>query len=131
MRDVAIQLENRPGSLAELGETLEEAGISIEGGGGFIFEGRGMAHFLFENGDTVCRVLTEKGFEVIHDREVLVQRLRQDQAGQLGQIARMMANANVNIEVVYSDHQNNLILVVDDLERGRTVSERWKSERGR
>jgi hypothetical protein len=38
----------------------------------------------------------------------------------------MMAEANVNIEVIYSDHQNQLILVVDNYEKGRTVSEIWQ-----
>jgi hypothetical protein len=31
MFDVAIQLANRPGALAEMGETLGKAGISLEG----------------------------------------------------------------------------------------------------
>jgi len=37
-----------------------------------------------------------------------------------------MAEAGVNIEVIYSDHQNQLILVVDDFEKGQAVSEMWK-----
>ena len=49
MRDVAIRLDNRPGALAEMGEALEEAGLSIEGGGGFVIRGEGIAHFLFED----------------------------------------------------------------------------------
>jgi hypothetical protein len=48
-------------------------------------------------------------------------------SGQLGLIARRMAEAGVNIEVVYSDHQNQLILVVDDIEKGRAVSDAWRS----
>ena len=56
---------------------------------------------------------------------MLVQKLRQDEPGQLGKIARRMAEAGVNIEVQYSDHDHNLILVVDDLARGRAVSEEW------
>jgi hypothetical protein len=32
MQDVSIVLENRPGALAEMGEALERAGVSIEGG---------------------------------------------------------------------------------------------------
>ncbi len=63
---------------------------------------------------------------MLADREVLVQKLNQDQPGQLGQISRLMAEAGVNIEVIYSDHQNQLILVVDDFEKGRAVSEMWK-----
>jgi hypothetical protein len=39
-----------------------------------------------------------------------------------------MAEAGVNIEVLYSDHNHQLILVVDDLERGRAVSEEWMRE---
>ncbi len=39
-----------------------------------------------------------------------------------------MAEAGVNIEVLYSDHDHRLILVVDDLVRGRGVSELWTHE---
>ena len=126
MRDLTIRLENRPGALAEMGEVLGRAGVSVEGGGAFVFDGQGIAHFLFEDTVAARQALAAKGIEVIEDREVLVQRLKQDQPGQLGKISRMMAEAGVNIEVIYSDHQNQLILVVDDLEKGRAVSEAWK-----
>lgn len=125
MRDLAIHLENRPGALAEMGEALGSAGVSIEGGGAFVVDGKGMAHFLFEDTVAARKALEAKGIIVLADREVLVQRLKQDQPGQLGKITRMMADAGVNIEVIYSDHQNQLILVVDDLEKGRVVSENW------
>jgi hypothetical protein len=62
---------------------------------------------------------------VIADREVLVQRLNQQEPGQLGKITRLMAEAGVNIETIYSDHEHQLILVVDDFEKGRAVSEAW------
>ena len=39
-----------------------------------------------------------------------------------------MADAGVNIEVIYSDHANKLILVVDDFEKGKAVSDAWKAE---
>jgi hypothetical protein len=125
MRDLAIRLENRPGALAEMGEALGNAGVSVEGGGAFLFNGEAIAHFLFEDATAARKALEEKGITVLEDREVLVQRLRQDQPGQLGKIARLMADAGVNIEVIYSDHQNQLILVVDDYEKGRAVSEMW------
>ncbi len=128
MRDLAIRLENRPGALAEMGEALGSAGVSIEGGGAFVVDGKGIAHFLFEDTAAARKALEGKGIAVLEEREVLVQRLKQDQPGQLGKIARMMAEAGVNIEVIYSDHQNQLILAVDDLEKGRAVSEAWKRE---
>jgi hypothetical protein len=39
MKDLTIALENRPGALAEMGEALGRAGVSIEGGGAFVFNG--------------------------------------------------------------------------------------------
>jgi hypothetical protein len=128
MRDLAIRLENRPGALAEMGEVLGSAGVSVEGGGAFVVGGEGVAHFLFEDTVAARKALEAKGIAVLDDREVLVQRLNQDQPGQLGKLSRMMAEAGVNIEVIYSDHQNQLILVVDDLEKGRAVSETWKRD---
>ncbi len=125
MRDLAIRLENRPGALAEMGEALGRAGVSVEGGGAWVFDGKGIAHFLFEDGDAAQKALEAKGIEVLANREVLVLRLKQDQPGQLGEISRLMAEAGVNIKVIYSDHQNQLILVVDDLEKGRAVSDAW------
>jgi hypothetical protein len=48
--------------------------------------------------------------------------------GQLGKITRRMAEAGVNIEVLYSELDHQLILVVDDIEKGRAVSEAWTGE---
>jgi hypothetical protein len=36
-----------------------------------------------------------------------------------------MAEAGVNIEALYSDHDHQLILVVDDVVKGRAVSVAW------
>lgn len=125
MKDLEIALDNRPGALAEMGEALERSGVSIEGGGVWVVDRRAVAHFLFADGTTARRALESAGITLLGEREVLVQRLRQEEPGQLGAIARLMAEAGVNIEVMYSDHANQLILVVDDLVRGRAVSEAW------
>ena len=123
MKDLEIALENRPGALAEMGEALGAAGVSIEGGGVF----GSVAHFLFHDADAdqARAVLEAAGIRVVAVHDVLVQKLRQDEPGQLGKIARRMAQAGVNIEVQYSDHDHNLILVVDDYERGGVVTEEW------
>ena len=128
MKDLAIALDNRPGALAEMGETLGRAGVSIEGGGAWVVGGIGVAHFLFEDGAAARAALEAAGIRVLEERDVLVQRLKQDVPGQLGLLTRRMAEAGVNIEVLYSDHNNQLILVVDDLARGREVSARWARE---
>jgi hypothetical protein len=43
----------------------------------------------------------------------------------LGKLTRMMADAGVNIEALYSDHDHQLVLVVDDVEKGRSVMAEW------
>ena len=125
MQDVSIRLEDRPGALAEMGSVLGEAGISVEGGGAWTTGENSIAHFLFENGDQARTVLENAGIDVLAVRDVLVQKLRQDVPGQLGALCKRMADAGVNIETLYSDHANRLILVVDDMARGRRVSEAW------
>lgn len=125
MQDLSIQLENRPGALAEMGEALGRAGVSVEGGGAWVVDDRGTAHFLFKDGTAARRALEAAGIRVLAEHEVLVQRLRQAVPGQLGALTRRMAEAGVNIEALYSDHDNQLILVVDDIARGREVSETW------
>ncbi len=128
MNGLTIALENRPSALAEMGDALGRAGVSIEGGGAFVVDGSGVAHFLFADGFAARNALEAAGITVLAEREVLVQRLKQAQPGQLGQITRRMAEAGVNIEVLYSDHDNQLILVVDDIVKGRAVSESWQRE---
>src|SRR5262249_53841003 len=128
MKDLAIALENRPGALAEMGEALGRAGVSIEGGGAWVVGGKGAAHFLFADGAAARRALESAGIQVIEERAVVVQRLKQAVPGQLGMLTRRMAQAGVNIEVLYSDHDHQLILVVDDLDRGRAVAREWARE---
>ncbi|MFN3668615.1 MAG: amino acid-binding protein [Brevundimonas sp.] len=125
MQDVEVELDHRPGALAEMGEALAAAGVSVEGGGAWVVEGRGVAHFLFADGEAARQALVSKGIKVRAVRDVVVQRLKQDVPGQLGQLTRRMAEAGVNIETLYSDHDHQMVLVVDDIAKARVVSEAW------
>ncbi len=128
MKDVAIELDDRLGALADMGEALGRAGVSVEGGGAWVVDGRGVAHLLFDDGDAARRALEDAGISVLAVRDIVVQRLKQAVPGQLGKLTRRMAEAGVNIEVLYSDHDNQLVLVVDDVEKGRAVAAAWARE---
>jgi hypothetical protein len=128
MKDLSIAIEDRPAALAEMGECLGRAGVSIEGGGAWVVEGHGIAHFLFEDGAAARRALEAAGIRVVAERDVVAVRLKQDLAGQLGLLTRRMAEARVNIEVLYSDHNHRLILVVDDLARAQQIADAWTRE---
>ena len=126
--DLEIHLEDQPGALAAMGRALGAAGVSIEGGGAWVVGGRGVAHFLFHDGDAARRALEAADIRVAACREVVAQRLKQEVPGQLGQLTGRMAEAGVNIEVLYSDHDNRLILVVDDVVRARQVAREWAGD---
>ncbi|MGE3274635.1 MAG: amino acid-binding ACT domain-containing protein [Vicinamibacterales bacterium] len=128
MHDVTIILDDQPGALAAMGEALGKAGVSIEGGGAWVVDGRGVAHFLFHDGNAARAALEAAGITVTAVRDVVVQRLKQAVPGQLGKLTRRMAEAGVNIEVLYSDHDHQLVLVVDEVERGRQVADAWSRE---
>jgi hypothetical protein len=125
MRDLAIQLAHRPGAIAEMGEALGAAGVSLEGGGAFAVSTGGLAHFLVADAERARRALADAGITVLADREVVAVRLNQELPGQLGRLARRVAQAGVNIEVLYSDHSHRLILVVDRPDAARGVLEAW------
>jgi hypothetical protein len=108
-----------------MGETLGAAGVSLEGGGVFVDNGKGIAHFLVEDAEKARQALEAKGITVTRINEVLIQKLKQDMPGQLGKIGRLMAINNINILVQYSDHNNQLVLVVDDYEKGKIISGNW------
>ena len=129
MFDIEIHMTNQPGQLALMGEVLGTAGISVEGGGMWLVEGVGIAHFLMEDGESAQLALEQAGMVVASCREVLVQRLNQEEPGQLGKFCRALADAGVNIEVLYSDHDNQLIVAVDDHAAATAISEAWMSKR--
>jgi len=98
--------------LADLGEALGGAGVSLEGGGVFTVAGAGVAHFLVDNAAAAQLALEGVGLGPVAISDVVTLRLRQAVPGQLGLLARQMADAGVNIAVQYSDHDGNLIVVV-------------------
>jgi len=128
MKDLEIVLENKPGTLALLGEILGNHAVSLEGGGVFNNGDFAIAHFLVEAADKAKEVLAEAGIDVVNINDVIIQKLRQDVPGQLGMFCRRMADNDVNILVQYSDHSNKLIIVTDNYEKAKQVSAEWMKE---
>ncbi|NBA86483.1 amino acid-binding ACT domain-containing protein [Emticicia sp. CRIBPO] len=128
MKDLEIILENKPGQLALMGEILGKNNVSLEGGGVFQNGEVSIAHFLVSEPDKAKELLAKAGIKVVKINEIIVQKLRQNVPGQLGLFCRRLADADVNILVQYSDHDRQLIVVTDDFEKGKAVSEQWMQE---
>ncbi len=125
MKDLSILLKNEPGALATMGEILGNAGVSLEGGGVFVHDSNGIAHFLVEDAEKGKQALESAGIVVLGINDVLIQKLKQDEPGQLGKICRIMETQGLNILVQYSDHANQLVLVVNDHQKGLVISDNW------
>ncbi len=125
MKDIEIILENKPGTLGLMGETLGKHNISLEGGGVFQNGNVAIAHFLVEEAEKAKTVLKDIGITVVKINNVIIQKLRQDVPGQLGEFCKQLANDNINIVVQYSDHSNRLIIVPDNYIKAQKISKKW------
>jgi hypothetical protein len=121
--DLTVILEDRPGELAKLGETTGEAGINILGMCALTGEGKGYIHILVDDDDAAAarEALEGSGMGVADRREAVVIDI-EDRPGTLGDTARTLADANVNIELAYTTFGNTrLVVVTDDLDSARAA----------
>jgi hypothetical protein len=118
--DFTVILEDRPGTLADMGEALGKAGINIEGLCGFPCEGKGVVHILVEDRPAARRALEEAGLEVRSERPVLILDI-EDRPGEFGRICRRMADAGVNIDLAYLATNTRLVVGADDPDKARLV----------
>jgi hypothetical protein len=109
-----VTLQDKPGTLARLGRTLGEAGVNIEAIQGTSREGHAFVHFVPRDPQQAARILDAAGIGYTQ-REVLIVRVL-DKPGMLGDVALVMAQANINIDSIYVTTNGRLVLGVDDLD---------------
>jgi hypothetical protein len=122
MKDLTVSLEDRPGTLAELGEAMGAAGVNIEGLTVVSFEGRAIAHVLVEDAMAARAALESAGVKIEGEADPLVSEFPADQVdkpGAMGEMARAVANAGVNIQVVYLATKNRGVMVTSDNAKAR------------
>jgi hypothetical protein len=116
MKDLTVIMEDRPGKLAELGEATGHAGVNIEGLCAMVGDGKGFIHILVDDGAAAAKALEEAGMSVADEREAIVVDLH-DKPGAMGEIARDLAEAGVNIDVAYTIFSGvRLVILTEDLE---------------
>jgi hypothetical protein len=121
--DLMVVLEDKPGQLAVLGEATGAAGVNIAGMCAFTGEGRGVIHLLIDDAAVgrAVQALERAGLGVADQREVLVVDV-EDRPGSLGELARELAAAGVNIELLYTTFGGvRIVIATDDLDSARAA----------
>jgi hypothetical protein len=130
LTEVVVELEDRVGALADLGELLGGHGVDIRALAVLsVAEGRALAHLVVEPADVAVRVLREHDLVPQRVREVLSVTL-EDEPGALGRYCRKLADASINLEAVYLAGERNgaklLVLAVSDLQAARQLRAQGK-----
>lgn len=115
MKDLTVNLENKPGTVAQAAEALGNAGINIEGGFGMAMGDKGELHLLVADADAARKALQAAGVQCGGDRDVEVVSLI-DEPGELGRHLRRLADAGVNLDMVYTATNTRLVLAAADMD---------------
>ncbi len=119
MQDLSVNLENKPGTLAKLGEALGNAGINIEGVC-LIAGGVGEVHILVQSAQMARSALEEVGITCGGERDVELVSIV-DQPGEMGRHVRKISDAGVNLDLVYLATSTRLVLGSSDMEGLRSA----------
>lgn len=121
--NLTVILKDEPGQLAKLGGATGAVGVNIEGMCAFTGEGRGIIHLLIADDavDRAVAALENEGMGIADRREVLVVDVA-NQPGSVGELARELTAAGVNIELLYTAFGGvKLVIATDDLEIARAT----------
>jgi len=118
--DLTVLLEDRPGTLAVMGESLGNAGVNVDGMCGFPSEGKGVLHILVEDAAAARDALEGAGIEVAGEREVVVVDI-ENRPGAFGEVARKIANEGINFDLAYLATNTRLVIGTNDLEKTRAA----------
>lgn len=116
--NLTVNMEDRPGTLAQFSEALGASGVNINGGCAVTSGGEGWVHILVDDAAAARAALEGAGMNVASEREVVMVDA-DDQPGALGAIALKFAEAGVNVELFYVSTGMKLVFVVDDAEAAR------------
>jgi hypothetical protein len=120
LKDLAVELADRPGTVASAAEALGKAGINIDGISGTESGGKGILHILVEDAAGARKALEGSGARVTGEAEVVVVQM-QDRPGELGKLTRKIAAAGVNLNLIYLATNTRVVLGSADAAKLRSA----------
>ena len=124
VKQLSLELPNKPGMLSQISEIMGENGINIIGL--FIVGNQGIMHFVANEPEKAANVLASAGYKV-GEQDIIAAETPHHPGG-LNAVLKPLKEANVNVEYLYSylggGDRTILLLGVDKLEDGVAALER-------
>jgi hypothetical protein len=118
--DLVIDVENTPGALAEVAAAISDAGVNIAAATCVGPGDRAELHILVPHAEAAKHLLAISHLAVTREREVVVVEV-DDCPGVLADLARKVAKAGVNLDIVYVATRNRVVFGSPDLDALRTA----------
>jgi hypothetical protein len=118
--DLVIEIDNNPGALAKVAAAISDAGVNIAAatcvGPAEIAE----VHILVPHAEAAKHALAISHLAITREREVVVVDVA-DRPGELADLARKIASAGVNLDLVYVATRNRVVFGAPDLDALRSA----------
>jgi hypothetical protein len=112
--DLTIDVENTPGALADVAAAISDAGVNIAAATCVGPGDRAELHILVPHAEAAKHLLAISHVAVTREREVVVVDV-EDRPGVLADLARKIAQAGVNLDLVYVATRNRVVFGAEDL----------------
>jgi hypothetical protein len=112
--DLVIDIENTPGSLAEVAAAISDAGVNIAAVTCIGTHERAELHILVPHAGAAKHALAISHLAVTRESEVVVVDV-EDRPGVLADLTRKIARAGINLDLVYVATRNRVVFAAADL----------------
>lgn len=113
--DLVVEVENEPGALARVAAAISDAGVNIAAATCTKPGDKAELHILVPHAEAAKHALAISNLAVTREREVVVVEA-QDRPGELADLARKVAKAGINIDLVYVATRTRVVFGAEDLD---------------
>jgi hypothetical protein len=113
--DLVIEVDNQPGALARVATAISDAGVNISAATCIGDGDKAELHILVPHAAAAKHVLGISNLAVTREREVVVVDV-EDRPGVLADLARQIADAGVDLDLLYIATLNRVVFGSADLE---------------
>ena len=114
-KDLVIEIDNEPGALARVARAISDAGVNIAAATCVGAATTAELHILVPHADAVRHALSITQMGVTREREVVVVEV-DDRPGVLADLTRDVADAGIDLDLVYVATRNRVVFGAADLD---------------